>query len=369
MSVLYDIERRGDKLTLSGIKYRDEHGERTFTYELRDYGGLAYWLRTYGNVDEDPLWKSVDEIYALETSSKEKSEKRKPWILWHLDRLREIEATTKVGKNKYQLGKFGKLALEVARKTSYWTVSLESIIVARLIATKMENLGYFLSKISTRPVNVSGRKTRKKISYPQDFQISWNDLSTCLKDVYFLHAEPCAIPNLRSPAVPPILSGIIWNEIFSAITRIRGKIMERIAEVGNTCDLYIVSDRGSNEIKRALNHLGVLQSGRGVWYTCIPDRLLSNFAIYALLKGKQDILSVRELTEIIRDDFRFLVDPDDIHNFLSNSVKFEPIGVDLDILRNNLEQNYADFIERLMSLGYAIIRPDGEVTVEIPRLK
>jgi len=369
LSVLYDIKRRGDKLTLSGIRYHDEHGERTFTYELREYGGLAYWLRTYGNVDEDPLWKSVDKIYALDTSSQEKSQKRERWIIWHLDKLKEIGATTKVGKNKYQLGKFGKLALEVARETSYWTVSLESIIVARLIATKMENLGYFLSKINRRPVNVSCGKTHKKIPYLQDFQISWNDLSSCLKDVYFLHAEPCAIPDLRSPAVPAILSGIILNEIFSAITRIREKIMERIAEVGTTSDLYIVSDRGSNEIKRALKHLGILQSGRGIWYTCIPDRLLCNFAIYALRKKKRDTLSVRELTEIIKDDFRFLVDPDDIHDFLSNSVKVETIGVDLDTFRNNLEQNYADFIERLMSLGYAIIRPDGEVTVESPRLK
>lgn len=284
MSLEYDINRRREKLTVSGIKYHNKKGEQTFTYELRDYGGLAYWLRQYGGVDEGPLWRSVDDIYALDSSYKEKSKGRERWIRWHLDKLQEIDATIKVEKDKYRLGKLGKRAFDVAKRTSDWTVSLEAVIVARLISTKIENLGYFLREISKQPINVSCRKTPKKLSCPKDFELSWNDLSTVFRDVYFLHAEPCPIPDLRSPAVPPILSGIIFNEIFSIISCIRGKIMERISEVGNTADLYIINDRGSNEIKRALKHIDILRVERGIWYTCIPDRLMSNFALYALQK-------------------------------------------------------------------------------------
>lgn len=58
-----------------------------------------------------------------------------------------------------------------------------------------------------------------------------------------------------------------------------------------------------------------------------------------------------------------------MNEFLSNSVEFKKLGLDLDILRNNLERSYADFIKRLISLGYGNVRPDGEITIEAPRLR
>lgn len=368
MKLMYTIGKKSRHLlTLSDVKFLDQNqNERELTYWLHDYGKLAYWLKKYGNVDNNILWASLEDVFALENAFEPPpSPKRKTWYKWHIGKLEEIEATQKVGDMQYRLGKFGELAFEAARKSPDWPASMESIIIMHLISKRIENLGIFLRALAQKPIDVTCRKFPKEIDRPKDFRITWNELSTCLKDVYFIYVEtPSAVQELVSPNDPLTLSTFILNEIYSTISTLREKMVEKIARIGKTVNPYILADRGSYEIKRALERLNVLQKKFGSWFTSMPDQLLSSIIWYTLVKKGKKSVSPLEFTEILRDDFRFIIDPNDVVDFLINSVEYNATGIDLAVLKNNLSENYSRLLERLVSLGFATIRPDGEVKIE-----
>lgn len=371
MRLGYEIVKRkikGEaKLTISGIKFVDEENdERELTYWLHDYGRLAYWLRKYGNMNDNPIWGSLEDVYIFERAVEpQPSKRRKTWIKYHIRKLGEIGATIEVEKGKFRLGHFGEIALRAATRFTDWSRSLESLIIVRLLSSRMENLGMFLRTIYSKPVTVQCSKHPSTILPPKDFELCWKELATSLKDMYLIHTEPPAIfSELRSPNNPTVLSGIIVNEMYSTMSNIRGKIVERLAKVGRTVNRYILIDRGSYEIKRGLERLKILHKKYGSWFTSVDDPLLSSFATYALAKIGRTSISPDELTKTMKHDFRFLVDPYDVESFITNSLEFQTLGINLDVLRNNLEQNFLGFIERLANLGFAIIRPDGEVSIE-----
>lgn len=366
MKLAYSVTRKKGKLTFSDVKFVDQNGnERELTYWLHDYGRLPYWLKKYGKVDDNPLWKSLLNIFALEGIFEGRPKPvREKWYLWHIGKLAEIDATRKIGSGIYRLGNFGELAFEAAKNSVNWSESMENIVITHLISKRMENLGFFLHTLSRKSIEVVCSKYPKDLGRPKDFQISWNNLSTCLRNAYFVQVEsPSTIQELKASNNPVILSSFLLNEIYSVISNLRNKIVERLVVVGNTVNPYILTDRGSYEIKRALERLGILQTKYGFWFTNLSDSILSSFIWYALVKTRRKSISPDEFTKILKDDFRFIVDPTDVTAFLTDYVEYQSLGIDLNLLHNNLEQNYSTLLERLVSLGFATIRPDGEVKI------
>lgn len=369
MKLVYTIKRKKNKLAFTDVKLVDQSGsERELTYWLHDYGRLSYWLRKYGKVNSDPLWASLQEVFALEEFIEGPPKAvREKWYLWHIAKLKEIDATQKVGNDTYRLGGFGRLAFDAAKKASgrvSWSESMESILITYLISKRIENLGVFLGAISKKPIEVVCNNSPKDITRPKDFKMSWNELSTCLRNIYFVQVEaPNTVQELKTSTDPLVLSTLLLNETYLAMSNLRGAITRKLIVVGNTVDPYILTDRGSYEIKRALERLGILQSRFGFWFTSLPDKLLSSSVWYALVKSGKESISPGEFTEVLKSDFRFLVDTDDVIRFLIDSVEYEALGIDLSLLRNNLDRNYSRMLERLVNLGFASIRPDGEARI------
>jgi len=369
LKLVYTIKGKKGKLTFTDVKFFDQsENERELTYWLHDYGKLSFWLKKYGKIDSDPLWSSLLDIFALEEFFEGPPKAvREKWYLWHITKLKEIDATQKAGTNGYRLGKFGELAFEAAKKSSgrvSWSESMESILIAYLISKRIGNFGDLLNTISKKPIEVVCTNSPKDISRPKTFKISWNDLSTCLRNAFFVQIEPPSIvQELKISSDPMILSTFLLNEIYLAMSNLREKIVEKLVVAGSTVNPYILTDRGSYEIKRALERLGILQSRFGFWFTTLPDKLLSSSVWYALVKIGKDSISPSEFTEVLKNDFRFLVDTNDVIQFLVESVEYETLGIDLSLLRNNLDRNYSRMLERLVNLGFASIRPDGEARI------
>jgi len=369
LRLTYTIKGKKGKLTFTDLKFVDQNGkERELTYWLHDYGRLPFWLKKYGKVNGDPLWASLLDIFALEELFEGPPKAaRKKWYHWHITKLQEIDATQKVGSSAYRLGAFGKLAFEAAKKSSgrvSWSESMESILITYLISKRIENLGVLLNTISKKPIELVCANSPKDISRPKPFQISSNDLYTSLRNAYFVQVEPPnTVQELKTSNDPIILSTFLVNEIYLAMSNLRERIVEKLVAVGSTVNPYILIDRGSYEIKRALERLGILQSRYGFWYTTLPDKLLSSSVWYALAKTGKESISPHEFAEVLKHDFRFLVDADDVIRFLVDNVEYEALGIDLSLLRNNLDRNYSRMLERLVNLGFASIRPDGEARI------
>jgi hypothetical protein len=370
MKIEYTIKVSNKKRTLSNVTFVDQSGQnRELTYWLHDYGRLAYWMRKYGKITGDPLWDSLMNVFEIdEFFEGPPNPTRKKWYLWHLSKLAEIEVTEKIGTDTYKLGTFGRLAFEAAKMSSgrvSWSEAMENIVITRLIAKRLENFGCLLNEISGRPLNVCCISSPRDCDSPKGFSIEWADITTTLKDAYLVLAEP---PNtaqeLKASTDPLILSTFLINEIYYSMSNLREKIVRQVAETGSTVNPYILADRGSYEIKRALERLGILRRRLGYWYTSLPDKLLSSTVWYALVKAGKSSISLREFADILKEDFRFILEPDDVTEFLLKKVKNKELGIDLNVLRNNLERNYSKMLERLVDLGFASIRPDGEAIIE-----
>jgi len=369
LKLAYTIKRKKGKLTFTDLKLIDQSGnERELTYWLHDYGRLSYWLKKYGKIDGDPLWASLSDIFALEEFIEGHPKTvREKWYVWHIAKLKEIGATQEAGNGTYRLGDFGKLAFEAAKKSSgrvSWSESMESILITYLISKRIENFGVFLSTISRKPIEIVCTSSPKDLSRPKSFQVTWNNLSTCLRNVYFVQVEPPnSVQELKTSSDPLILSTLLLNEMYQAMSNLRERITVKLVDAGSTANPYILTDRGSYEIRRALERLGILQSRFGLWFTSLPDKFLSSSVWYALVKAGKEFISPSEFTEVLKNDFHFLVDTDDVITFLVDSVEYETLGIDLSLLRNNLDRNYSRMLERLVNLGFASIRPDGEARI------
>lgn len=371
MKIEYEIVKKGkgEKYTLQNIELFDNKLRRDLTYWLHDYGRLAYWLKKYGGINSNPLWASLGDIYSLETYfAGGEAKKREDWYIYQIYRLgKEIDVTQRTSGKSFRLGDFGKIAFEAATKVgsrTSWTESMEAIIVLYLLARKIENFGFLLGALNEKSVDVACTKCPRSFNRPKDFQINLKDVSLCIRNAYFVNVElPDTVQELKTYANPVVLSTIILNETYSAISNFRHTIVEKLVSSGTMANPYVLSDRGSYEIKRALERMDVLQKKHGFWFTTLPDRLLLSIGWYALVKMGKTTITPNEFTEVLKVDFRFLVDPDDIVKYLSDQTDYEILGIDLTLLRNNLEQNFSRFLERLVSLGFARIRPDGEVHI------
>lgn len=126
-----------------------------------------------------------------------------------------------------------------------------------------------------------------------------------------------------------------------------------------------LSKRVPHEVSRGLVKIDVLRKTRGLEHVSIPDRMLSDLTMFALHSQRAQAIRLEEFNTMLKNTFRILVNPHDIKMFLKNSVAHESLGIDLTVVTDFLRSNYEEFIERMVGLGLARVRPDGEVTIEI----
>jgi len=282
-------------------------------------------------------------------------------------------------------GSIGDLLLRAASKSSNPSHSFEDLVVLKVLARKIKNLGlvfnglYTSSVIDCQCIKAKG----KEISHlnGKKTQLSSKELFITMRDAYLVHSEtPWVVPLALSSNNPMAISSIIYNEMYRIYHALRFPLQRWINESSKTSaaivtvDPYEVSDRMPREITRALEKLGLLQFLKRTRYISLPDQLLSDLVRYfGEITSRKAFLERRKLpgqmrlgsfVEMIKKEFRILVSPNDIMRFLRDSVCYEDSGID-KIAKGYLISDYHSFTERLENLGLATIRPDGDVMIRI----
>ena len=372
-------------------------GERfELGYRFRDYGKLSLSiikrLEECGTINTAPeALSEVRDFYKLPNLVGPTARAGGKFAQWMIDgecpKVGVLDVRIeKARKKKVFFGPIGVLFLKAASKSSNLARSFEDLVVLRVLARKITNLGLLLSilcaeksidcycgKVKAKEIR---RLERKKT------QLFSKEFFTTMRDAYLVHCEgPQVVPSAMSSNNPSAISSLIYNEIYRVHHILRVLLQMWINESSKmstslvTVDPYEVSDRMPREVTRGLEKIGVLHSLHGTRYTSIPDRLLSNLVRYigevasreASLNGKEPPrqMPLASFINMIRKEFRVLINPNDIVRFLENLVDYRNLGIDLRVARGYLISDYNRFTERLENLGLATIRPDGDVMIRV----
>lgn len=375
-TIAYNPHIEGRDLTEMVIQPQISGESMDFTYRVRDYGRLPLWiaqlLEEYHTIPDE--WKTVREKYGLDDFFIAYVPPRNGYIKWTLTRelpridILEKRTEKRRGKGKkkmiFSLGPIGQEIFKAVQKSQNWLISFENLTLLRLLAHKLKSLGDTLNAI-----HKYGSVECTSTNWPS-FKFSWEELSSNLWDVFLVHTEKLDImPECRSPNIPPVLSGLIYNESYLAHFAIRKTIIEKFVKGtknrGVSVNIAELSKRVPHEVSRGLEKIGVLHAKRGLEHVSIPDRMLLDLVMFALYDRKARTIHLKEFIDVLKNMFRVLVDPHDIKIFLKNSVECESLGIDLTVAIEFFRSNYEVFIERMVSLGLARVRPDGEVSIEI----
>jgi hypothetical protein len=373
--IIYNPKIEEGRLRSIDIQFRSDKGPVDFTYVVRDYGELPLWIASH-LMEQNTLpeeWRMVEEIYALDKFFVGMPPRRKRFIEWTLIRelpqidvlvLKKKRVKRRGTKRKTSLGPFGDFLFDVVKLSPNWLISFENLVLLRLLGYKLKNLGTTLYEIYKH-----GSAKCVSSSHWPSFKIFWDELSANLWDICLIHAEkPDVIPEFRDPNIPQVLSGAIYNESYLVHSALRKILLEKFASTiqnrGFSMDIYELSTRTPNEISRAFREIGILQNVHGLEFVSIPDRMLRDLVIFSLHWQTKTQTFLKEFTDVVKDQFRILIDPYDIKNFLERASTYASLGIDLMTMVNYFKSNYEIFIERLKNLGLAKVRPDGEVTIE-----
>lgn len=366
-------------------------------YRFRDYGKLSFALvkrlEESDTLSQAPkALRGILDSYKLEElvgSAVRAVSKYTKWMInAECPKIRVLTIVKRKKKIAYWGAKYGDFFLRAALRSPNLAQSLENLILFRVLARKLENLGktFGIVRQYGAITCICERIRGKNIKIPSlqgaKTEIRWKELFANLWNAYLIHVEaPVSIPFYESPNIPGVLSGIIYNEIYRLHHNLRSLLQEWINNAAQgasnlvTMDPFKVSDRMPQEITRALEKLGLLQVVYGVRYTCIPDQLLSDLVGYfgeylseeIQLRHKEppNEAPLNKFVDTLREQFRILVNPNDVIDFLKSSVNYASLGMDLGKAHSYLISNYDALIERLESLGLATIRPDGDVMIRI----
>lgn len=375
-------------------------GERyELGYRFRDYGKLSLSiikrLEECGTINKAPnALSKVQDFYKLPQFVGPTSRAGGRFTRWMID-----GECPKVGvlsvriekrrKKKIFFGPKGVLYFKAALKSSNLTRSFEDLVVLRVLARKIKNLGRVCSVLSTnRSIDCYCDRVRgKKIRHlkGKKTQLISKEIFRTLRDAYLVHCEsPQVVPFAMSSNNPMVVSGLVYNEIYRIYHALRIPLQIWINESSKkssslvTADPYEVSDRMPREITRGFEKIGLLHilPGRSrLRYMSIPDRLLSDLVRYfgevaskeALLRGREPPrqMPLAYFIRMMKEEFRVLINPNDVTTFLKKSVDYKNLGMDLKIATGYLIRDYHCFTERLENLGLATIRPDGDVMIRV----
>lgn len=369
-------------------------------YRFRDYGKLALSiikrLEDCGTILKAP--QALDEIrdfYKLPhlagSTSRAVVTEIGSFTQWMIDAecpkvgILGVQ-TEKKRQKKVFFGPIGVLFLKAASKSSNMTQSFEDLVIFRVLARKIRNLGLVLGALYAEG-SVDCQCGKAKIKEIRQLQGKKTQISsklfTTMRDAYLVHCEgPEVIPFAMSSNNPMAISGIIYNEIYRVYHALRIPLQMWISESSKmstslvAIDPYEISDRMPRELTRAFEKLELLRfGGHGTRYVSIPDRLLSDLVRYfaelitweASIEAKKlpSQMPLGYFVKKIKEEFRILINPNDVIRFLEESVDYRTFGMDLRIARGCLISDYHSFTERLENLGLATIRPDGDVMIRI----
>jgi len=372
-------------------------GERCeLGYTFRDYGKLALSiikrLEECGTISKAPkVLREVQDFYKLSDLVGSSSRAGGRFTQWMIDAecpkvaVLDIQIE-KRKKKKVFFGPEGVLFLKAASKSSNLAQSFEDMIILRVLARKIKNLAILLSALHAQHSvdcycgKVKGKEIRQLQT--KKTQLSSKDVFQTMSDAYLVHCESShVVPLAMSSNNPMVISSLIYNEVYRIHHAFRIPLQIWINQSSKTSanlvtvDPFEVSDRMPREITRALEKLGMLHFLHGIRFTSIPDRLLSNLVRYygesVSAKAEQQgseppsQMPLGYFVEVIKEEFRILINPDDVLRFLKTSVDYGNLGIDLQIARGYLISEYQYFTERLENLGLATIRPDGDVMIRI----
>lgn len=375
-------------------------GERyELGYRFRDYGKLSLSiikrLEECGTINKAPnALSEVKDFYMLPNLVGHALRAGGSFTQWMIDgecpKVGVLDIRIEKGrKKKVFFGPKGVLFLKAALKSSNLTRSFEDLVVLRVLARKIKNLGLVYSILrANRSIDCYCGKVRgKEIRQLQGkmTQLFSKAIFVTLRDAYLVHCEsPQVVPFVMSSNNPMVISSLIYSEIYRVYHALRIPLQIWINESSKvstslaTIDPYEVSDRMPREITRAFEKLELLHflPGRShTRYTSIPDRLLSDLVRYfGEMTTKEALLEEREpprqiplayFIKMIKEEFRILINPNDIIRFLEDSVDHRNLGIDLKIAKGYLISDYHCFTERLENLGLATIRPDGDVMIRV----
>lgn len=364
-------------------------------YRFRDYGKLSISimkrLEECSTIEQAPdAIDIIREFYKLPNLVGAVSRVGGSYTKWMIDaecpQVGVVNIHTEKRRKKVFLGPIGVLFLKAASKSSSLTTSFENLVVFRVLAEKIRNLGLVLSVLHTRgTIDCYCNKVRPKAIRQikgKKTQLNMNRIPTFLRDANLVHCEsPDIFPFVVSPNTPMVISGLLYNEIYRTYHALRIPLQKWVNRLSKklqglvTIDPYEISDRMAREISRGFEKIGLLQLRGGVRFTSIPDQLLANLTGYfgekavnkASLDGKAPPkqLPLASFIKMLREEFCILVNPNDIVEFLEKWVDYAHLGIDFSVARGNLISDYHRFTERLETLDLATIRPDGDVMVRI----
>jgi hypothetical protein len=372
-------------------------GERyELGYKFRNYGQLSLSiikrLEECGTIDKAPQdLNKIRDFYKLPGLVGSMSRATGKFARWMIDsecpKVGVLDVRIERGrKKKVFFGSKGVLFWKAASESSNPTRSFEDLIILSVLARKIRNFGLILSALHTEGTIecYCGRTRSKEIRQLQrkKTQLSLKSVSTTIFDAYLVHCEsPPVIPFAMSSNNPLAISSLIYNEIYRVYHSLRIPLQIWINESAKmskglvTVNPFEVSDRMPREITRALEKLGLLHFLYGARYVSIPDRLLADLARYfgeitskeASVEGRKppNQVPLSSFVKLIQEEFRILLNPDDVIRFLEGSVNYRDFGIDLNTAKGYLISNYHYFTERLENLGLATIRPDGDVMIRI----
>jgi hypothetical protein len=366
-------------------------------YNFRDYGMLS--LSIVKRLDEcnttslapQSLVKQIRDFYRLPDLVGSTTRAGGKFTEWMIDtQCPDVNITSVViehGKKKKVLpGPIGLLFMRAADRSSNPTQALEDLIILKVLARKMNNFGRVLSALHTQgAIDCLCSSTKGQEVHDlrgKTTQLLSRDACVTMYDAYLVHCEtPQVTPFAISSNNPLAISSLLYNELYRLYHGLRVLLQmwlneslqdsQSLAKV----DPYEVSDRMPREISRAFEKLHLLQSLHEKRFVSIPDRLLSDLVNLfreatienASSKGnpapREEPLS--SFVRKVKEEFRILVNPDDIVRYLEDSVDHVGLGIDLETARGYLVSDYLSFTERLENLGLATIRPDGDVMIRI----
>jgi hypothetical protein len=381
---------------LQALEARIHEQRYELGYNFRDYGKLSLSIINKLNkrriISVSPEISEIQDSYQLPNFVGSTGRVGGSFTEWMVDnecpRVGVIEKRkVKKQKPEYFLGARGTHFLKAASKSPDISQSFEDLIMLAVLARKIKHLGLVFSSIykakdvdceciATKLAETKKLRGKKFKIYPQKMPVT-------MGDAYLVNCEGLNIvPDVLASNNPSTISGFTYNELYRMYHYLRYAVQKWIIDSTaglnfGGIDAYEVSDRTPREFTRALEKLGLLHSLHGTRYICIPDKLLvvlvKYFAETTSLQASPEVkgegnrgqIRLSQFVKTIKNEFRILLDPDDIYQFLNESFDYKNFGIDLETAKSYFISNYNFFVERLENLGLATIRPDGDVMIKI----
>jgi hypothetical protein len=362
-------------------------------YRIRDYGNLLLSIinrvEIYG--ENKSVAEKVNDYLKLPKFFGNTFRSGSKYTNWMIDEecpaVDVIFERIEKGCDRHYLGKTGDYFLKSASSSPNIVKSFEDLVLLRILSKKLQNLSLVLKTCRNRGFIVC-RCTKAKgatLHTLKDkyFSIPSNELSSVLGSAFLVHSEsPVTSTYALSSSTPIGISGLVYNEIYQFYHRLREEIQTWTNESSQGFgvgleDPHEISDRMAREITRGFEKIGVLHFNNNrtpTRYVSIHDQLLADLVevFKKVEQGKASLnsekspeqLPLTSFTRMVKEDFRILINPDDILEYLE-SCDFRSLGIDLRIAKGLVIADYYQFTERLEALGLATIRPDGEVMINL----